>query len=108
MDGGSEPGLAAGERPGVAPAASVVTSASATTGSAISGCQGGMRELGDDGKKIDSGSGGAHVLTSVREAVTSPAQRCVIVRFHACPLGGGVGTPRTPVKTTGRKHQAQM
>lgn len=36
MDGGSEPGLAAGEGPGVATAASVVSSASAAPGSAIS------------------------------------------------------------------------
>lgn len=62
-----------------------------------------MRELDDDGKKIDSRSGGAHVLTSVREAVTSPAQRCVIVRFRVCPLGGGVRTPTTPVRINGRK-----
>lgn len=62
-----------------------------------------MRELDDDGKKIDSGSGGAHVLTSVREAVTSPAQRCVIMRFHVCPLGGRVRTPTNPVRMKGRK-----
>lgn len=62
-----------------------------------------MRELDDDGKKIDSGSGGAHVLTSVREAVTSPAQRCVIMRFHVSPLGGRVRTPTNPVRMKGRK-----
>lgn len=88
MDGGSEPGLAAGEGPGVA-----------TTGSAISvvvreGCASSMMTA----KKIDSGSGGVHVRTSVRETVASPAQRCVIVWFDTCPRGGGVKTPTTPVK----------